>query len=81
MMSGDETLHKGSRTGRALKIGSGVGGPWECAQSILFGNKKRGGEVVARNYPLITKELLTDEVHLYLLIRKHIQDALAKQCV
>lgn len=36
---------------------------------------------VVRNYPLITKELLTDEVNLYLLMWKHIQDILAEQYV
>ena len=34
---------------------------------------------VVRNYPLITKELLTDEVNLYLLMWKHIQDILAEK--
>lgn len=33
-----------------------------------------------RNYPLITKELLTDEVNLYLPVQKCIQDSLAEQC-
>lgn len=55
----------------------------ECgnmSNASCFGTKKqRWGGV--RNYPLITKELLTDEVNLYLLIRKHIQDALAEQYV
>lgn len=46
---------------------------------VLEPKNKGGGGV--RNYPLITKELLTDEVNLYLLIRKHIQDALAEQYV
>lgn len=77
----DGTLPKGSRTGRALETGSGMGRVWERVQCILFWNQKTkvGGGV--RNYPLITKELLTDEVNLYLLIRKHIQDALAEQYV
>lgn len=43
--------------------------------------KPRKNRGVARNYPLITKELLTDEVNLHLVMRKHIQDILAEQYV
>lgn len=76
----DGTLPKG-RTGRALETGSSMGRVWERVQCILFWTKKQRGVGGVRNYPLITKELLTDEVNLYLLIRKHIQDALAEQYV
>lgn len=55
------------------------GEPWEWVQIILLWNQRNRG--VVRNYPLITKELLTDEVKLYLLMWKHIQDTLAEQYV
>lgn len=48
------------------------------SRASCFGTKDRR---VVRNYPLITKELLTDEVNLYLLMWKHIQDILAEQYV
>lgn len=47
------------------------------SRASWFGTKKNRG--VVRNGPLITKELLTDELNLYLLTWKHIQDILAEQ--
>lgn len=53
--------------------------PQEYIQSIFSCDQENRG--VVRNYPLITKELLTDEVNLYLLMQKHIQDILAEYYV
>lgn len=50
--------------------------PQEYIQRIFFCNQENRG--IVRNYPLTTKELLTDEVNLYLLMQKHIQDILAE---
>lgn len=47
-----------------------------CSKHLFFGTKKNRG--VLRNCPIITKELLTDEVNLYLQVWKHIQDTLAE---
>jgi hypothetical protein len=78
MVVEDEAFPEGS-TRRALRIGSGVGRTPGVSPKQLVWEPKNGGAV--RNYPLITKELLTDEVNLYLLMQKHIQDILAVQYV
>lgn len=46
---------------------------------VLEQTKKNRGDI--RNYPLNTKELLTDEANLYLLMQKYIQGAPAEQYV
>lgn len=64
---------------KTLKTESGMGRTLGISPEQLFWNRKNRG--VVRNYSLITKELLTDEVNLYLLTWKHIQDILAEQYV
>lgn len=63
----DKTFPKRSRTGRARTIESAVGRTMGMFPKHLVLEQKKNRGVV-RNYPLITKELLTDEVNLYLLM-------------
>lgn len=83
MMLEDETLSlKEIELHQALKIWSGMGRTLGISpKQLVLEPKEKKNRGVVRNYPLITKELLTDEVNLYLLMRKHIQDILAEQYV